>query len=250
MRYLIVDDDPAYSQSRQRWLLERRAAEGPGIEIVSCDAMDFEEALALGDRWQDYDVAVVDGHDRRMAAVREASAAKHEVPYLYYQRFPGIDVVAAAKQQHPRLLVIVTSTAVKTNATFARAMHGAGAAYIFSHDEVLEPEDFTNRICFPGQFAQRRTYASLADRRLAEIPRLMAEADPGSRAQALGATAREAQSSRRAASRLIDALRERLPVPDSGGPRKTHRQQITPVLRDFLGLGRETHDAPSDDRLW
>lgn len=243
MRYVIVDDDPAYSQSRQRWLLERREADPSHPEVVSCDAMNFEEARALGDRWLEYDVAVVDGLDRRTDEARRASAEKFQIPYQGYQRFPGIEVVADAKQRHPHLLVIVTSTAAKTNSTFARAMFGAGAAYVYSHDDVLLPEDFTNRVCFPEKFAQRRTFAPMQDRKLANIPRLLAEADPGAVAQALGATAREAPSPRRATDRLMDSLREAFQIPDNGGPHKTHRQQIAPLLREFLGLNNVNNET-------
>jgi hypothetical protein len=53
MRYVIVDDDPAYRESRQRWLLDERYRssrhefENHSVEV--CDALTFEDALALNE---------------------------------------------------------------------------------------------------------------------------------------------------------------------------------------------------------
>jgi len=201
----------------------------------------------MEDRWRHYDVAVVDGYDRRTDQKRRESAVGAGVPYHEYQRLPGVEVVAIAKDYHPRILVIVTSTYVKINAYLARAMYGAGAAYVFSHDEVAEPADFIDRISCPARYAQRRV-ATRDDRHLAQVPRLLAEADPAARRQALGATARQIRGgSRRATDRLIDQLRGALSLPDVGGPHRIHRQRIVPHLRELLGLDHETFDTPREE---
>jgi DNA-binding NarL/FixJ family response regulator len=250
MKYVIVDDDPAYRESRQRWLLnppacQRKQPERPDVE--SCDALTFEEALTMGSQWRDYDVAVVDGYDRRTEQKRQDSAALAGIPYRGYQRLPGVDVVAAAKEHHPSILVIVTSTYVKINTYLAKAMYGAGAEYVFSHDEVAEPADFIDKICLPHLYARRRS-PTREERRLAQVPRLLADADPAARRQALGATAKQIRGgSRRATDRLIDQLREALSLPDYGGPHRTHRQRVVPRLRELLGLDHETFDASGGD---
>jgi hypothetical protein len=251
MRYVIVDDDAAYRESHQRWLLDPSllpsGGRGEGQGIESCDALTFEEALALQSRWLHYDVAVVDGMDRRSDAKRQAAATQADVPYRSYQRLLGVDVVLAAKEHHPKLLVIVTSTVVKINIYFARQMRGAGAEYVFSHDEIEEPADFVSRVCQPQRYAQRRV-PGIEDRRLAQIPQLLADADPAARSQLLGAPARQFRGAqRRKTDRLTSQLREAFSLPEPGGPHRTHRQRIVPELRRLLGLSHEAFDTSPED---
>lgn len=71
MRIVIVDDSPSVRDARQLWLREATDAQ--------VDALDFEGALALGTRWGQVDIAVLDGHDRRSPERRAAAARRSGV---------------------------------------------------------------------------------------------------------------------------------------------------------------------------
>ncbi|GAA3913715.1 response regulator [Actinoplanes auranticolor] len=244
MNFIIVDDEPGMREIRQLWLTHSDDA-----AVDTCVAQSFEQALALGERWREFDVAVVDGYDRRGDKMRESEADQAGVPFHEYDRFPGRSVVLAAKRHNPNIIVIVTSTYIKGHDELAQQMEGAGATYVFSHDEVMHRERFTERMTDPERFAQRTTTPPpRGRRRLAEISEIVHSADPAVRRHVVeGRSSESKKASRRGVDRLVHQLRDVLNVPESATGRAVHLQNLRPTLRRMLGLDIEPPRSHTDD---
>ena len=121
MRIVIVDDSPSVRDARQLWLREATDAQ--------VDALDFEGALALGTRWGQVDIAVLDGHDRRSPERRAAAARRSGVDSIpAHDHFPGARLAQEVRRHTPAGVtsIILISAYARENELISRRIVEAG----------------------------------------------------------------------------------------------------------------------------
>lgn len=245
MRYLIVDDREESLYARSRWLLE--SADDPAdLAITSCDQATFEQARALGNQWEDYDCLVVDAHDDNTSADREARADEAGVPYRPYDRFPGREVVLAARRHHPGLLIITTSYFAVRDSSVGWQFAEAGTDYIFPSEKVNRRETFVAVVRNPARHQEVTAQVRSASRRTAEISELLDSATKEEVNALIGRKGYGPRPRSRRINTISGRLRDLLDVPDQGGAKKPYRQHMTMRLRAFLGIDHPTMDGPKN----
>ncbi|MGV9943532.1 hypothetical protein [Streptomyces sp. NPDC003401] len=245
MKYLIVDDLPMNQFSLRRWLLDSEAADAEfSSPVERCDAMGFEEALALGPRWREYDRAIVDAFDIRGDERRAEDAAKHGVPGNLHDRFRGRDVVLEAKKHHPGISVIVTSTYAASTPYLARQFAGAGADYLFRRDQIFDQELFVAAVRAPERYRSARQRSRREDRNLNQVAALLAAASEPERNAVLGRPQQPgAKPARRKVDSIVRSVIDAFSLPPQGGSRRPYMPRIRPLLREYFG-----QHLPNDDR--
>lgn len=152
MRIVIVDDSPSVRDARQLWLREATDAQ--------VDALDFEGALALGTRWGQVDIAVLDGHDRRSPERRAAAARRSGVDSIpAHDHFPGARLAQEVRRHTPAGVtsIILISAYARENELISRRIVQAGVDYVFDHCEVdQDRETFVRAVTQPWTFSSRR----------------------------------------------------------------------------------------------
>ncbi|MFE9171166.1 hypothetical protein ACFYNZ_16850 [Streptomyces kebangsaanensis] len=245
MRFLIVDDLAEKRDARKMWLMESRGAEAE-LPVTECESLDFEQARALGEDWLRFDCLVVDAHDDRPTAFREARAREVGVPYRSYDRFPGRDVVLAARQHHPELVIIVTSYYASSESMVAKQFAEAGAKYLFGSHQVPDREAFVAVVTNPSNHNEAVRYAKRRSTRTAEICELMASATD-EKINAVFVPGRTGPRQRsRQIGRFANRLKDLLDVPQGGGIKSTYRQRLRVRLRQFFGAHLPNQDPPVD----
>lgn len=134
MRVAVVDDHASQLEGRIAWL--SRCAD------VEAFGMAFEEAAAYT-HWEQVQVVVLDGHDRRSPEHRRIAAAAKGVPALPdHDNFAGVRVAEAIRRQSPsdRTTIVMISAHARDSAVRARRIAQAGVDYVFEHYEVERDE--------------------------------------------------------------------------------------------------------------
>jgi CheY-like chemotaxis protein len=136
VRVVVVDDD-AVNRHGMAALLS--ASEQ--ISLVA--ALDHDDALAVGDMWQDTDVAVVDAADHRRTA----------------DQFPGVAVVEHIRRHATSRLTVIVVTGHFFDDAVRRRMREARADFFYHradmadaqalYDAVLRPEEARRRVPEP-----------------------------------------------------------------------------------------------------
>lgn len=241
MRYLIVDDRADARYARKGWLLESKDTPAD-LAVDSCEALDFEDARALGGRWRGYDCLVVDAHDDRASTCREARAAEAGVPYRDYDRFPGRDVVLTARKHHPGLLIIATSYFARTEPEVAWEFAEAGADFLFGSNQVPEQETFVAVVRNPKRHEEAVEYARSRSPRTAEICDLLAAATD-EQLNTIFDRKQTGERPTRPALRAMKQLKDLLGVVPGGGPKAPYAQHMRARLRTFY-----LQHLPTEDR--
>jgi len=231
MRYLIVDDRAEMRCARKMWLLESKDTPAD-LAVNTCDAVDFEDARALGERWRSYDCLVVDAHDDRSSARREVRAAEAGVPYRDYDRFPGRDVVLTARKHNPKMLIIATSYFARSEREVAWEFAEAGADFLFGGDQVPEQETFVAVVRNPTRHEEAVEYARRRSPRTAEICDLLAAATH-EELNAIFDRKPTGERPTRPALRAMNQLKDLLGIIPQGGPKAPYAQHMRARLRTF-----------------
>ncbi|MCG7320346.1 hypothetical protein [Arsenicicoccus bolidensis] len=149
---MIVDDSLSVRDARQLWLREATDAQ--------VDALDFEGALALGTRWGQVDIAVLDGHDRRSPERRAAAARRSGVDSIpAHDHFPGARLAQEVRRHTTAGVtsIILISAYARENELISRRIVQAGVDYVFDHFEVdQDRETFVRAVTQPWTFSSRR----------------------------------------------------------------------------------------------
>jgi CheY-like chemotaxis protein len=152
LRIIVVDDQPSQRDGRVLWL-----SSVPGVDVLG---MTFEQAMALGSRWTDIQIAVLDGHDRRSPQRREQAAVDAGITALArHDNFVGVRVANLIREHcDPRqTMIIMISAHARDSDMRARRIAQAAVDYVFEHYEVnYERETFVRAILSPQSFSPHR----------------------------------------------------------------------------------------------
>lgn len=250
MRVVVVDDQASQREGRAHWL-----AQVPGVEAIG---LDFETAMALREGWRSVDTVVLDGHDRRSAARRQAAATAAGLPRALppHDRYVGVRVAAAIREYSAsdRTRIVLVSAHARDSDLRARRIAQSGVDYVFEHYEVdqdadtfvravLEPETFSSRS--PARPTDWAAHGYLGVPDIAAAIRVV-EASPAGPMLLNDASHRDHPEHEWAVRRLRRRLDELMrPRPSqSTGPRSVRAQRkswFSEQLRQALGL-----DLPAD----
>ncbi|MEV5920045.1 hypothetical protein AB0N42_20455 [Streptomyces pseudogriseolus] len=232
MHYLIVDDRAEMRYARKGWLLETK--DTPMDRTVdSVEALDFEDARALGEGWRKYDCLVVDAHDDRPIEHREARAIEANVPYRDYDRFPGREVVITARKHHPTLLIIATSYFARSVPEVAWGFAAAGVDILLGSDQVPERETFVAAVRNPHRPEEALQVARNKSSRVAEICELVAAATNDELDAIFDRNRKNRKRPSRPALDKMKQLKDLLGVVPQGGPKAPYAQHMRARLREF-----------------
>jgi DNA-binding NarL/FixJ family response regulator len=255
IRVAIVDDDVVYRTGRAALL-----APIDGIKVNA--TLDFEEALAYGDSWNDIDVALVDAYDARSTLKRTEASRRAGVVMPGVDRFGGVRVVQAIRacRGTEAPTIIVVSHYKSGNALLWKRMAEAGADFFYDHFEVGDANHLVEAILRPAR--KRSVSAGEADlRSLGLGPRarvnvaietLLAEEPVG--AMLTAGVPHKALRGAQHRSRKLRAQLESLLDMRAHWHRDSERRlkspplsQLRPIVRRALGLDLRTEDdLPSE----